>query len=208
MLTVWSVLNGSKYRDEDVRILRRQVARHLHAEHRFRCLSDREIPGVDCVILPDRWPGWWAKLQLFAVESGPALYLDLDCVVVGALDYLLCSTLSLPANWAQSGYGGCQSSVMAWSGDQSWLIRDFDPARIGPASDEHCGLYGVEQLWGDQEWITSVAGWDRAIRMPGVCSYKYHCGGGHPPQGARVVAFHGRPKPDEVRDEWVRLARM
>lgn len=215
MLTVWCVLNGTKYRDEDAHILRAMVARHLQAPHRFRCLSDRPIAGIDCLVLADRWPGWWAKLQLFQVEHEQALYLDLDCVVVGSLDPLVCPRrqarqLSLPANWALSGWGGCQSSVMSWGGNQSWLLRDFDPAQIGVPENGNCGAYGPDRLWGDQEYITSVAGNPGAgvvWPMPGVYSYKYHCHGGKPPADAAVVCFHGEPKPGAVGDAWVRAAR-
>ena len=56
MLTAWCVLNGDKYADSDVYILRDMVARNLDQPHRFRCLSDREIPGVDCFIPDEQWP--------------------------------------------------------------------------------------------------------------------------------------------------------
>ena len=37
-------------------------------------------------------------------------------------------------------------------------------------------------------------------------SYKYHCGDGLP-DDARVVCFHGRPKPADVSDGWVKQCR-
>lgn len=209
MLTVWGVCNGAKYSDEDVRILRAMVARNMREPHRFRCLADRPINGVDCLVLDEQWPGWWAKLQLFRVEQGPSLYLDLDCVVVGALDDLLSDVLSMPANWAQSGHGGCQSSVMSWRGDYSWVAAQFEPSQISAPENGNCGAYGLRKLWGDQEYITSVAGdpGGGIIRpMRGVVSYKYHCREGLP-SGARAVAFHGDPKPAQVSDAWVRRAR-
>lgn len=210
MLTVWCVLNGTKYRDEDAQILRDMVARHLETPHDFRCLADRRIPGIDTLVLDERWPGWWSKLQLLQIEHGPALYLDLDCVVVGALDGLLSGVLSMPANWAQSGFGGCQSSVMSWSGDYSWIVETFDPGELHAPANGNCGAYGVRELWGDQEFITAVAGDPGAgiIRpMRGVYSYKYHCRDGRPPADARVICFHGEPKPAQVSDAWVLSAR-
>lgn len=212
MLTVWSVCNGSKYGTDDVLCLQAQVRRHLQAPHRFRCLSDRQIPGVDCLVAPERWPGWWAKLSLFRhARDGRHLYLDLDCVVVGALDWLLSDRLSMPANWAQSGHGGCQSSVMSWGLDYGFLADEFDPAELHKPDNGNCGSYGPRRLWGDQEFITELFGppGDGVVEpMRGVYSYKYHCREtGRPPADARVVTFHGEPKAPDCSESWIRNAR-
>lgn len=211
MLTVWCVLNGTKYADEEARLLRAQVARHLRQPHAFRCLSDRLIPGVDCVVPEDRWPGWWAKLLAFRyARAGLHLYLDLDSVVVGPLEELLSQQLSAPKNWAQSGFGGIQSSVMSWGGDYGWIADQFDAAQLRPHPDHPHGRYGDTDYWGDQGFLTAVCGEPGAglVRaMQGVFSYRYHCQHGGPPAGARVVQFHGSPKPAEVSDAWVQAAR-
>jgi hypothetical protein len=211
MITVWCVCNGDKYTHEDVYILRRQVARHLKHGHDFWCLSDKEIPGVDCIIPHEKRPGWWAKTQLFRyAKSGRNLYLDLDCVVVGDLYGLLSERLSMPANWAQSGHGGCQSSVMSWGLDYSFIADDWECGQLHKAENGNCGAYGARRLWGDQEYITSILGnpgGGTIEPMQGVYSYKYHCHAGHPTD-ARVVAFHGLPKPGDVGDAWVKSARF
>ena len=209
MLTVWSVCNGDKYRDSDVRILRDMVARNMDRPFRFRCLSDREIPGIDCLIPTENWPGWWAKLLLFRYSAGPCLYLDLDVVITGNLDRLLSDTLSTPANWAQSGHGGCQSSVMAWDGDYSFIADSFDINQLAEPERGNCGAYGAQKLWGDQEFITAVMGepGDYIVPMQHIYSYKYHCRESLPAD-ASVVCFHGEPKPEQVSDEWVHKARL
>jgi len=209
MITVWSVCNGTKYPDSDVQILRDMVAKHLNQPHQFRCLSDRDIPGIDCLIPDEQWPGWWSKLLLFRYATGPCLYLDLDVVVVGSLDRLLCAQLSMPANWGQSGHGGCQSSVMAWDGDYTYIPDSFDVGLLRAPERGNCGAYSDGNLWGDQEYITQLLGdpGDRIMPMGGVYSYKYHCLGGLPAD-ASVVCFHGEPKPGQVQDEWVRQARL
>lgn len=211
MLTVWSVCVGDKYTDDDVHVLKDMVARNL-GDHRFKCLSDRERSGLDCTVTDKGWPGWWSKLELFEVATGPVLYLDLDVVVVNDLEPLLSKRLSMPANWAQSGHGGCQSSVMSWDGDYSDMAKAFDPSQLHAPESGNYGRYGPKRLWGDQEFITEHMGEPQAFStygvaaMPDVVSYKYHCRYGLPPH-ARVVCFHGNPKPGEVRDTWVRRAR-
>lgn len=201
MITVWSVCVGDKYTDEDVHRLRRMVREHLAAPHIFCCLADRPIPDV-CTRIPEEvWPGWWSKLLLFKYAQGINLYLDLDVVVTGDLLPLLSEELSMPANWAQSGHGGCQSSVMAW-GQKYDLWKEFDPKKLDKPENGNCGAY--EGLWGDQEFITREMGCpgETIVPMSGIYSYKYHCRNGLP-SDARVVAFHGRPKPQEVTDDWV-----
>lgn len=208
MLTVWCVCVGTKYTDADVLILRDMVRRHMSptAQWQFRCLSDRPIVGVDTLRV-DPWPGWWSKLLLFRYAEGACLYLDLDVVVVADLMPLAygpaAGTLSMPKNWARSGHGGWQSSVMAWWKDYSHIPDGFDLDQLGAPEARNWGYYGPKRLWGDQEYLTEVLG-DAVVPMHGVYSYKYHCREqGEPPEDARVIAFHGEPKPGDVDEPWV-----
>lgn len=209
-VTVWCVKVGDKYGAEDVLVLRDQVTRWMTIPHQFRCLTDAAVPGVECLV-PDRiLPGWWAKLQLFDhATQGQHLYLDLDSVVIGPLERLLSRRLSMPANWAQSGHGGCQTCVMSWRGNYRFIFGRFNPALLRPSAHHPHGQYGTSDAWGDQglltEWFGSPGG-DVIDAMRGVVSYKYHCTQG-PPDGAVVVQFHGDPKPAGVTDAWVRAAR-
>lgn len=205
-LTVWSVCVGDKYCDEDVYILRKMVEANLSRPHNFRCLSDRKIQGVDCLIPDEQWPGWWSKLLLFRYSEGQNLYFDLDVVITGPLDGLVSKVLSMPANWAQSGHGGCQSSVMSWAGWYGYIPDAFDPDQLTTPAHGNCGYY--QGLWGDQEYITRMMGdpGGEVLPMGQVYSYKYHCRK-ELPKDASVVCFHGEPKPDQVSDQWVISAR-
>ena len=210
MLTVWSVCVGEKYSDEYVYRLKGMVRRNLKQQFSFVCLSDRAIPDVNCYLTPVDWPGWWQKLYLFEAArglKGQNLYLDLDVVVTGKLDALMSDQLSMPANWAQSGHGGCQSSVMAWAGDYSHITKAFNPELLTAPQNGNYGYYNG--LWGDQEFITDLLGEPGkgdVKPMPHIYSYKYHCRAGLP-EDARVVCFHGNPKPHQVTDAWVLDAR-
>lgn len=203
---------GGKYPIEYVHKLQNAVARNLSKDHRFVCIAEKDIPGVETITHMCRWPGWWNKLNIFAL-SGPVLWLDLDVVITGPLDPL-CHTdrqIRVARNWAQSGHGGCQSSVMFWNGDLHDLItKRFHVARHAtPERFPWPPLNRDSTLWGDQEYLTSLRdlGWlkvdyfDDAL----VKSYKYHCRD-RVPQGCSVVCFHGKPDPHEVSDEWVKTA--
>ena len=211
MLNIWSVCVGNKYSDDYVIRLKKMVERNITTEHRFICLSDRAIEGVECFITPVDWPGWWQKLYLFTASNyygGFNLYFDLDVVIVGDVTRLVSAPLSMPKNWARSGHGGCQSSVMSWGIDCSTITRLFDPTKLSAPANGNYGYYGDKSLWGDQEFITDVLGEPGEVIEPmyGIYSYKYHCLNG-PPDDAKVVCFHGSPKPHEVNEKWVKDAR-
>ena len=146
------------------------------------------VPYIYQPITEATLPGWWGKLAVLD-NSGPALWIDIDSVITGPILPLLKplnADIRTAKNWAQSGHGGCQSSVMYWE-DATPITRLFHPDQIG-------------DYWGDQEFITALR--DRGdIKVeyfdePLVKSYKYHARNGIPP-GASVVTFHGKPDPHE-----------
>ena len=208
-LTVYSVCVGDKYPSAYVYALRDAVAEYLTIPHRFKCITTRAMPGIKTVLPFVPYQSWWSKFNLWAptIARGPSLYFDLDVVICGNLDYLADFTeyqFAAPANWARSGHGGIQSSVMAWRG--GWTAP-YDKIK---AEWPHSRLtkdgyrdFGDRVLWGDQEYLWDMLG-DDWVRIPGVCSYKYHVKpSGKIPEDASVVVFHGDPKPIEVRDKCV-----
>jgi hypothetical protein len=219
MITVWTACTGEAYDPEEVRILRRQVDRHLKQPHIFNCITEHDIEGVGTVKPLKYLPGWWIKTTLFGstISNPRNLWLDLDVTIVGSLDELVAplngSQLRTAKNWAQSGHGGCQSSVMYWEGMSARVIDDkFNPedAHWPPRNDKFWDNGQVQ--WGDQEWVTYLRDTGQInveyFQNMEVCSYKYHCRENGLPPGARVVSFHGKPKPSEVSDQWVKEARQ
>lgn len=212
MLNVFCVLWGDKYDSYAVQRLQREVDKFLTIPHRFVCITDRQIEGVECIRPINDLPGWWGKLNLFSwdVCADRNLYLDLDVVIVDSLDWVddfrKCS-LAMPWNWAQSGHGGCQSSLMIWgknyNNKQIFDLFDHSQAHWPPINKP-----GV--LWGDQEWCTHLRDAGKVqvnqITPKHVISYKYHCRHGLPNQGESVIVFHGDPKPSDpsVNEQWFR----
>jgi hypothetical protein len=78
--------SGGEYTPAHVRAMQRQVAQWAPGAL-FRCLSDVAIPGVETIPLRHKWPGWWAKLELFRPDIGGGyLFTDLDNVILGPID--------------------------------------------------------------------------------------------------------------------------
>lgn len=159
----------------------------------LRCIED------------DRWSGrfGWCKMALFAPEiKGDVLYFDLDTIIVGDLSDIasvgcltMLSDFNVP-NRLASGlmYLREDDRAAVW---EEWIK---DPA----------GIMAKQAGWGDGGFIGDVlphaARWQNIL--PGqVVSYKNHVrkgktslerGNGEVPPDARVVCFHGRPRPRDI----------
>lgn len=159
----------------------------------FICYTD-DPTGLDAGIrareLPKELEGWWGKLWLFTQhKEGRTLFLDLDTVIVGALDAI--ADHDAPFTILRDFYrpNGWQSSVMAWNGDHSYIYHEWEKA----------GCPRVDG--GDQAWI------ERVVKEPVIwqdefpgdfVSYKAnHCEEGFP-KGSKMVIFHGEPRPHQA----------
>lgn len=207
-LTIFSVCVGDKYDTRYVYALRDMVANNLTIPHEFKCITPKNLPGINCVkpFLP--YQSWWSKMNLYAprMATGPSIYFDLDVIITGNIDYLAdyTDTFSAPANWAMSGHGGIQSSVMAWPGNWYYPCAEIKKDWPGKSTEDGYKIFRGQKIWGDQEYLTMLLG-DEWRKIPGIRSYKYHCRNGVP-SDARVVVFHGKPDYPEVDTDWIRKA--
>ena len=183
MITVACVcVPGGIYDASHVERLEGMVAAHLSQPHRFVCIDDSP------------WPGWWAKVSLFDPGrfDGRVLYLDLDVTVVGSLDDLAAYPHPFAAISDYLNPLVLNSSVMAW--DASVSTRG-----VADRVFTEFSASVMERLHGDQDWITKQM--PAAVRFPRRWCPSYKANvlpAGHVPDGARVVVFHGRPRPWEV----------
>lgn len=181
-------------------------ARLVAPGERFVCLSDVAVPGIEIVPLAQRWPGWWAKLELFRpgafADGTRVLYADLDTTFLGSLDGLLARTepfLALadfyrrPPAVARRGLG---SGLMAWTaGTLGAVYEQF--AADAVSAQRRCGFGGDQRFLEQTLGLDAVTFWEDVV--PGqVVSYKVHCRQGIPPE-ACVICFHGQPKPWDPR---------
>jgi len=196
-LTVACVLrSGGDYSPEYVRRLADGVAQHLTIPHEFVCLTDWPgiLPCARVDLLYD-WPGWWSKLELFEAFPSQTLYFDLDTTIKGSLDDIAAHPHRF--TMLQDFTKPCLASgMMAWSGDWSALCRVF-------ASDpkgwmRHCNK---PLIWGDGGFIEHLIGYRgtdtfQALHPGQIASRK--CSSRHSIEAARVVCWHGKPRPHEA----------
>lgn len=214
----------SAFEGEHVDILRRMVARHYPAPHRFVCITDDDAgiaePDVELFELWDtfslvanpsgrRNPSCYRRLRLFAPNTGEWLgprfvVLDLDAVITGDLRPLLDRDddfVIWRSTTSGNPYNGSMWLLKAGARPQVW--RDFDPL-TSPHATKAAKLYGS-----DQAWFAYCLGRGEATWGPedGVHSFRNELQSGQLPAGARVVFFHGNVdpwSPAAQRLAWVR----
>jgi len=188
--------SGGDYTYKHVDRLKDMLADKAGISFNFLCLSD--VPGPDVVPLRDGLPGWWSKMEVFKLP-GPCIYFDLDTIICGSLHKAADLAKRVPFAILRDAYRGksdptaMQSSVMMWCGDMSHLYSAFisDPIR-------HMQIKG-----GDQAFIETQISKTTYIQdeLPGqFISYKVDVRGKHVPDNARVIFFHGHPRPWEQTD--------
>lgn len=190
--------SGGDFKPSHVQALQRQVAKWAPLAS-FECLTDMEVPRVETVPLVHKLPGWWSKMELFRPDVlGEFLFMDLDTVVVGPLDdFERVSNLTVLRDFYRDGKKlkeGLQSSLMyIHSSGREQIWDDF---MLNPPLTMLMHRRGGDQALPERYWLSKAARFQDEI--PGqVVSWKVNCASGVPPE-ARVVVFHGKPRPWEV----------
>lgn len=217
MIYIWSVCVGNKYEPKHVKNLYKMVKQHLKEPFQFCCLTDNDelLNDVNGDIfaferISDKH-GWWQKIDIFELSRHPSIYFDLDVVITKSLTPLIAYTkegIAMPKNWALSGHGGYQSSVICWNGKARGIQWNFQADKIGEPEAGNFGYYVEDsgaRHWGDQEYLTYHFK-NEIVEIPAglVVSYKYHASQALP-KDALVVAFHGKPDYWEVKQPWIKL---
>lgn len=189
---------------EYVHNLRRQLARNLTIPFRVYVLTDdvaSNYPGA--IVKPSVYRGWWEKLRIFKpgmFREGHVMFLDLDTIILENIDHIASYKghfATLRDFWNPQGLGPA--------------VMIFDPAWASFIYEEWAADgFPMTDGRGDQAWIENLHQGRMRKEVdilqdmhPGEFhSYKTTCTNGIP-QGAKVVCFHGKPRPHQVRDGWV-----
>lgn len=210
---------GGDYGIPDVFALKEQVVRNTTLEHRFICLTDhpgllnskrilKDHYNIEAEELKDPWPGWWSVINLFTI-IGPVVCTGLDTVIVGNIDKLFYLAMK-----AEDQFGLITSfnprtkyrlanGIMIWNGDYQWIYEKFKkhPKRIMSMGMGEMD-YSIEEIVQAKIKVFRIQ-----EVMTGVYSYKHHCRDKGLPSDANIILFHGKPRPKDAIDEWVRKAR-
>lgn len=194
----------------------RHVSRHYQGKRKFYCITDDlgDLPaGVIGVPLWDDWsnlsnrhgeqyPSCYRRLRLWSSDIADLLgnrivLMDLDCAIVGDLTPLIDRKDDVVL-WRDPNppfqYNG--GFLMLDAGARPAVWDGFD-ARTIKAAERYRGS--------DQAILTHMLGTGESVwtEEDGVMSYKKHVRRhfqrtGRAPDHARIIFFHGNPKPWEV----------
>ena len=227
---------GSLYPPDYVNVLFNACLNACDKPFRFVCLTEdgngidprvevRPIPDVG--LKPEQWRigGVWPKLGIFASPlhdlRGRCLFIDLDMVICGGLDAFFDEPGDLVGINCSDDWGtGRQTvpprlgtGVIAFdAGGLAHIVSTFQKDR-----DKVIARLRLEQMFVSEQ-VGSISYWPddwvisfkRRLRQPlGADLFRAP---ERPPATARIVAFHGRPRPiDLVRGRpffWDRFPHM
>lgn len=180
------------------------------AEEPGRCDGiDRDVR-----IVPVGLPSWWSGMPFWmakppGIRTDSILYLDLDVVITGSLDDLIRYPSShacmkdypsfacpkgrekdgnVSVTLIRNGAGSIVWEKYLEAGKPIWNPLGTVKGPLPLAAQELVNRYVKTDLF-PEDW---------------VCSYKLHVLKKGVPSDCRAVAFHGRPKPHEVKDSFVK----
>ncbi len=203
MLTVACVYRpGPDFTDEYAGRLKATVAANCKEPHKFVCLTNVELPGIETIRLTENLKGYWNKLEIFrnGLFEERVVYIDLDTMIVNDVTDILSYPHIFTAgyNFKRKHVDSMASWFMAFDGrdDYSYLIDEYTPAT--PEQYEHDWA-----RWGDQGYTQDHLrrNWTSIDDIfPGRCaSYKWEVRRpGKVPDGVSFVAFHGKPRCADV----------
>lgn len=163
----------------------------------FECLTDVDVPGVKCIPLVHDWPGWWAKMEVFAPRmTGDFLFMDLDTIITGSLeDIEQTSKLTMLRDFYRDG-----KKLKEGLGGGLMYLTEESRAEPWNYFSKHPTSYMQTYRRGEQHlletyYLRTADRWQDVL--PGqVISWKVHCAAlNRVPENARAVCFHGQPRP-------------
>jgi hypothetical protein len=172
---------------------------------RFICLTDKPSENWHLPLKSEKM-GWWSIMESFQFK-GPHILTGLDSIIMGDVSPLLdlaeaCPKDTLygirdfyqPHEWA--------SGVTIWNGNWRKL-------------DEICTEKQMKSHRGNQEFtryaVKTGLIFNRKLnfiqdKIDGIISYKRDvrdAGLKNPPEGTRICCFHGKPRPWEIKADWI-----
>jgi hypothetical protein len=207
---------GTRYGVDYVNRLASMIRRNTRRKTRIVCFTDR-AHGIDAGVetaplppinIPERvqWLGW-RKISLWQVPlldlKGDVLFLDLDVVITGSLDEFFefePGRYCVARNWSEPDLRVGNTSVYRFPvGRMTYIFDEF----------HRDGERFLARYRNSQKYISGEAK-DMVFWPPAWClSFKHSLLPRWPlnfflvpklPAGTKVVAFTGKPDPDEARD--------
>ena len=212
MVTIYLVLRtGGEYDHRHVNNIVDGIKQNTTIPHRIICLTNdkRQLTTEldDIIRFNHDWPKWWGKIELFRPDlcsenSGQSFFFDLDTFIVDNIDDLLSYTGEFCALEDFYNPEKMGSGLMSWNGSR--VVRIYSEFLVNPQRF----MNNIAE--GDQAFISlykpSIEYFQHVFPRK-VVSYKVHCYDKYSqkaslPPDARVVCFHGKPRPHDLNNSF------
>ena len=204
-----------QYTAEHVNIFSAMLKRNLTLPYKLYCITD-DNRGLDKDIiyyplwkepnikLNSKKPNCYRRLKIYSwwakdVFGERILSIDIDCVIVANIDSLLTRTEDFVA-WNKRGVPYQGGMVLHTPGTRAFLWDEFkfpESRQLG-IKKGYCGS--------DQAWVSARLPAGEAVWTPadGVLSYKSHVRNRGLPSHAKIIFYHGNPKPWQTNDDFLK----
>ena len=185
---------------DDVLNLKENLKERVECNYEFVCYSDDE--SVADVKLEKNYPGWWSKVEIFR-ETGQCIFFDLDTAIFSNIEGLfayfddnqrkiamLRPFYTRRKRWHRGRTHVYASGVIAWSGDYSYIYREFSPSLRRKYSGDQEYIQSKLMEHGDEIGFINE-------HVGNILSYRWDCRR-KIPANIDVCCFHGNPRPKKV----------
>lgn len=184
--------------------LYRGIARNFDKPFRFVCVTDEPESAfaepIETLGFENYRHNMWCIIECLRVTGDPVIFMGLDTIITGNITHM--ADLRPRFAMLRDPYHEKRmcSGVMVWR-----EARDIYDRFV---ADQSKADYTLANKPSDMRWLhqNGRPDMDLETALPGqIRSYKVHCKDG--PGDARIVYFHGVPKPHELndwtRDHWI-----
>lgn len=192
------------YTVEYVNNLYKMVKANTTIDFEFVCFTDDQTdlkPEIKVIPLKNGYSGWWNKIEMFNKDNlsdRNIFFMDLDTVIVDNIDHIISRTYNMAGIRDFYQPDRFASGLMAWA--QKGKYKIYERFVLSSAAIIR------NSTMGDQEYIGKCVGKEaeflQDIFPNEIVSYKAHClkrGEEVIPPGAKIICFHGVPKPKDLK---------
>ena len=196
--------SGGGFNESHVEWLQRQV------RFPILCLTDSRQPMNNVISIPLRydWPGWWSKIEMFRDDLclGNFLYADLDTVFIDGVpsEYQdLTETHVLSDMHGHSWIGSGLMFLHHTSRPSIWNAFISNPQSAMSASGHRGDQIFIDKFLNSAKRFQEVFPGRVVSYKADVLKNRFHKPENGDLSTARVVCFHGQPRPWDVSEPWI-----
>lgn len=178
--------------------------------------SDREVTvdGVESspLLIPHNLRWNLKKMYMYSSDVAleyPSLCIDLDCVIVGDMSPIINELFNMHHKLLMTCAGAYRKRRIGGSLIGFKPSKQLNDLLWTPLMGSNRAFFeritkGSERFYYQRRLLPKHVGfWEKYIPDK-VLSYKRDCNNGGLPKGASIVRFHGKPRPHEINDRWVK----